>query len=118
MKYLSSTNCCEKSTKSCQGEKEHLFFYLNDGDCVGDGGCGNGCFGDGDRKKIGNDDNLFYSITFNNMVALVMVTVKMMMICFIFTGITEQSAAVEERLSQHILSKNMTICSNRIRWSW
>ena len=51
------------------------------------------------------------------MVALVMVPVKMMMICFIFTGITEQSAAVEERLSQHILSKNMTISSNRIRWS-
>ena len=76
MKYLSSTNCCEKSTKSCQGEKEHLFFYLNDGDCVGDCGCGNGCFSDGDRKKIGNDDNLFYSITFNIMVALVMVTGK------------------------------------------
>ena len=39
MKYLSSTNCCEKSTKSCQGEKEHLFFfYLHDGECVGDDG--------------------------------------------------------------------------------
>ena len=27
-KYLSSTNCCEKSTSSCKGEEKHLFIIL------------------------------------------------------------------------------------------